>query len=97
MVVSASADTSGSPQDTSQWMTLTEDSLCGPPPRHHNVVFCVDYLQGVHCSRCDWPQWKEWGTQQRGAELDLTGRGKEGTWYTHGPQYALEGDSHGLD
>ena len=24
-------------------------------------------------------------------------RGREGTWHTDGPQYALGGDSHGLD
>ena len=73
---SAPADPSGSPQDTSQWMTVTEDALYGPPPRHHNFAFVWTASRVCTVPRCCWPQWKEWGTQQRGGDLDLPERGE---------------------
>ena len=97
LMASASADPSGSPQDMSQWMTVTEDSWCGPPPRPHNFAFVFaasrvsTVLDAVGPSgRSGGPNKGvlSWTSRKEGARAPgtLMGRGRP-----------LGGNSHGLD
>ena len=69
----------------------------GHHPRHHNFV-CVDCLQAPGFPLFQMRLALVEGVGDPTLELDLPGKGREGTWHTHGPVVDPSGaDSRGLD